>query len=351
MQIPIGWAVDRWNLRYLYTAMFLLWSLSQGLTGLAAGLGMLIVLRVALGVGESIYFPGGVKIVSFLFTPEDRGLATGLFNSGISAGIAVGAPLTAFLIVRYGWRHMFLIVGAVALLWLVPWLTAFPPRFPQRNSGTSSLVDAAPRRTRKHIVTLDRNLLGICLGQFSEGYYWYLLVTWLPDYLMTERHMRLLSAGFYAALPFLVFTIGQPLGGWLADSLVRLGWNETFVRKTIVTLAFLSGLLLIPATRVHSQTIAIWLITGASLVGFSLGNIFVFSQCCAPKDEVGIWAGCQNFVGNLSGVVAPIATGFLIAHTGSYSAGFTLGALVLVAGILPYWLILGELRPHSQSRP
>jgi MFS family permease len=351
MQVPIGWAVDRLNLRYLYTAMFLLWSVSQGLTGLAVGLGMLIVFRLGLGVGESIYLPGGIKIVSALFAPKDRGLPTGLFNCGIAAGMAVGAPLTAFLIVRYGWRHMFLLVGTAALLWLVPWLAAFPSRLPHPDADVPPPSDAPPRRTRKQIVTLDRNLLGICLGNFCEGYYWYLFVTWLPDYLMTERHLRLLSAGLYAALPFIVFTLGQPLGGLLADFLIHVGWNETVVRKTIVTLAFLSGLFLIPATRVHSQTIAISLISGAALVGFSLGNIFVFPQSCAPKHEVGIWAGCQNFVGNLGGVVAPLATGFLIARTGSYSAGFTLGALILVAGILPYWLILGDLKPHSQSRP
>ena len=351
MQVPIGWAVDRLNLRYLYTAMFFIWSASQGLTGLAASLGMLIVFRVALGVGESIYLPGGVQIVSTLFEGKDRGLPTGLFNCGITAGMAAGAPLTALLIVGYGWRRMFLIVGAAALLWLVPWLAAFPSRLPQHDSGMPALLDATPRRARKYVVTLDRNLLGICLGNFSEAYFFYLFVTWLPDYLITERHMRLLSAGFYAALPFVVFTVGMPLGGWLADSLIRVGWNETIVRKTIVTIAFLSGLLLIPATRVHNQVIAIWLFAGAALVGLSLGNIFVFPQCCAPKGETGVWAGCQNFVGNLGGVVAPIATGFLIAHTGSYSAGFTLGALVLVAGIVPYWLILGELRPYSQSRP
>ena len=350
MQVPIGWAVDRWNLRYLYTAMFLIWSVSQGLTGLAVGLGMLIVFRLALGVGESIYLPGGIKIVSILFAPEDRGSATGLFDCGIRAGMAVGAPLTAFLIVRYGWRHMFLIVGTAALLWLVPWLAAFPARLPHRSSDRPPLIDAAPRAL-KHIVTFDRNLLGICLGAFCQGYYWYLFVTWLPDYFMTERHLRLLSAGFYAALPFVVFTVSEPLGGWLADSLIRAGWNETVVRKTIVTLAFLAGLLLIPATRVHSQTIAIWLIAGAALVGFSFGNLFVFPQCCAPKDEVGIWAGCQNFVGNLGGVVAPLVTGFLIARAGSYSSGFTFGALLLVAGILPYWFILGELKPRAQDRP
>ena len=353
MQVPIGWAVDRFNLRHLYAAMFLLWSVSQGLTGLAIGLGMLIGFRVLLGIGESIYMPGGAKIVSTLFARKDRGFPTGLFNCGTCAGLAVGAPLTAVLISRYGWRHMFLIVGAAALLWLVPWLAAFPSRLPHQDPARPAQVAAPPSGTEKRLVTFDRNLLGICLANFSEGYFWYVLVTWLPDYLMTVRHLPLVRAGLYTALPYLIFMVSMPLGGWISDRLIRLGWDETVVRKTIVTLAYLSGLLLIPATHVQSSIGAIWLIAGSSLVGFGVANLFVFSQCCAPEHEVGTWIGSQNFIGNMGGVAAPLATGFLIARTGSYSAGFALGALILVAGIFPVWFVLGELklRSHTQHVP
>jgi len=355
MQVPIGWVVDRWNLRYLYTGMFLLWSLSQGLTGLAAGLGMLIVFRVLLGIGESVYMPGGLKIISSLFAPTDRGFPSGLFNSGMSAGLAIGAPLTAVLIIRYGWRHMFLIVGLTALLWLVPWLATFPSQLPHQSSEERATVATAPGRTPRSLVTLDRNLLGLCLGAFGMGYYWYLFVTWLPDYLITARHLRLLTAGFYAGLPFLVFTAGQPLGGWIADRLIRLGWDQTRVRKSILTFGYLCGLFLIPATHVRSSICAIWLIAGGSLVGLSVSSYFVFPQSCAPESEIGTWAGCQNFVANVAGIIAPLATGFLIARTGSYSSGFTLGAFILVAAILPYWLIVSELKPaaaaHLSGRP
>lgn len=341
MQIPVGWASDRLNLRWLYAGLFLLWSLSQGLTGLATGLGMLLVFRIMLGVGESIYLPGGTKIVSLLFAPQERGFPTGLFDCGIRAGLAFGTPLTALLIERLGWRHMFAFVGLAALLWLAPWLATFPSRLPPRRAPA-----AAPAARRG--ITMNRNLLGICLGFFCFDYYWYLFVTWLPDYLVTARHMKLMTAGIYAALPYVVFTIGEPLGGWIADALVRRGWDETKTRKTIITAAYLTGLLLIPAALVQSATRAIWLIAGASLVGFSAGNLLVLPACCAPDAEVGAWAGFENFAGNIAGVIAPLATGFLIARTGSYFAGFALGAVVLVSGILAYWFVVGELkfRPH-----
>lgn len=350
MQIPVGWAVDHLNLRRLYIIMFLIWCASQGLNGLAAGLGMLIVFRLFLGIGESIYVPGGTKIISLLFAPKDRGFPTGLFNCGIKAGLAVGAPLTALLISHYGWRRMFVIVGAAALLWLIPWIAVFPSRL-RKHHALDAVTDALPPQpARRSFVTFDRNLLGICLGFFCWDYYFYLFLTWLPDYLMTARHFRMVAAGFYAALPYLVFMAGDPLGGWIADRLIRRGWSETRARKTIVTVAFACGLLLIPVTHVHSTAAAIWLLAGASLVGFGSANIMVFPQCCAPEDQIGTWAGFMNFAGNIGGVIAPLATGSLLARTGSYSLGFAIGPVLLIAGIFVYWFVLGELKPRAPER-
>ncbi|MGB7561005.1 MAG: hypothetical protein WBL99_05995, partial [Candidatus Acidiferrales bacterium] len=87
---------------------------------------------------------------------------------------------------------------------------------------------------------------------------------------------------------------------------------------------------------------------GAGLAGFGAGNIVVFPQSCAPEDQVGIWTGFMNFTGNLGGVIAPVATGFLIARTGSYSPGFAIGPVLLIAGIFSYWFIVGELKPRAR---
>jgi MFS transporter, ACS family, D-galactonate transporter len=343
MQLPMGWFADRFNLRWLYVGAFTIWSLAQGLTGLAAGLGMLILFRIMLGIGESIYLPGGTKIVSLIFKPEDRGLPSGIFDCGTRAGLAMGAPITALLIFHYGWRSMFVIVGFAAIFWLIPWLLVFPSSI---GSSKGRKVDEGRANSKGTWggVTFNRNLAGICLGFFCFDYYWYLLVTWLPDYLVTARHMTILHAGIYSALPYIVFGASEPLGGWVADRMIRLGWNETRTRKWIVTVAFLTSLLLIPAALTPGAVSAIWLISGASLVGLATANLIVILQCCAPENEVGIWTGFENFAGNLSGVIAPALTGFLIARTGSYLAGFALGPLILITGLLAYWFVVGELK-------
>jgi MFS family permease len=344
MQIPIGWCVDRFDLRWLYAGTFALWSLACGLTGLAGSLFALIVLRILLGIGESIFLPGGMKIVSRIFPLEERGLPTGFFESGSRLGLALGAPLLAWLILRHGWRNMFFLVGFSALVWLLPWFAVFPRHLssPQVELQTSV---CAVSRPRKFALTFDRNLLGICLGAFCYDYYWFLLVTWLPDYLMTVRHLTLLKAGFYASLPYFIFGAGAPLGGWIADGLIRRGWDETRTRKGIITGAFFTGLLLIPAAWVTGARSALALIAAASLVGIAAANLLVIVQACAPSEEVGVWTGTENFLGNLAGVVAPVATGILIAWTGSYLLGFALAVVVLLIGLLAIWFIVGELKP------
>src|SRR3954452_4987455 len=343
MQIPIGWCADRFNLRWLYAGAFAVWSFAQGLTGLAGSLTVLIMFRILLGVGESIYLPGGTKIVSVLFGPKERGLPSGLFDFGTRTGLVLEGILVPWLLVHVGWRHTFLILGFTALLWIAPWFWIFPRRLRAVDSSTES-PHAAPRP--RSTALLNRNLLGICLGFFCFDYYWYVLVTWLPDYLVTVRQLSIVQAGFYASLVFFTFGIAEPIGGWIADTLIAHGWNETATRKGIVTIAFVMSVFLIFAMRTAHTGLAIWLLIAASLVGLATGNLLAILQSCAPAEAVGIWTGAENFAGNLAGIIAPLAVGFLITSYGSYVPGFELASIVLFIGILAYWFVVGDLKPR-----
>jgi ACS family D-galactonate transporter-like MFS transporter len=212
-----------------------------------------------------------------------------------------------------------------------------------RALSTSAAALDLPWRTVGRSL-LNRNLLGICLGFFCFDYYWYVLVTWLPDYLVTVRHLSIVQAGFYASLAFFTFGIAEPIGGWIADSLIRRGWDETATRKRIVAIAFTMGFFLIGAMRTAHTGIAIGLLIGASLVGLATGNLLAILQSCAPAEAVGIWTGAENFAGNLAGIIAPLAVGFLITSHGSYVPGFELASFILLAGVLPYWFVVGNLQ-------
>jgi MFS family permease len=298
--------------------------------------------RFVLGIGEAVYLPGGSKIVSLLFEAPERGLPSGLFDAGTRSGLVLEGLIVPWMLVQFGWRTSFSIVGFTALIWLFPWLLVAPAglRSPDRHRS-------GPKRgfskTAAMLVT-NRNLLGVCLTFFCFDYYWYFLVGWLPDYLVTARGLTILKAGLSASLPYFVFGASEPIGGWIADRLVKMGWTETQARKRVITFAFLTGLLLIPAARVNSPLAAVVLIIGGCLVGLSTGNLLVVLQGCAPRDQVGLWTGVYNFVGNIAGILSPLITGFLIAKTGSYAPPFMLSAGLIALGPLALWFITGELK-------
>lgn len=335
MQLPVGWAADRVNLRWFYAGGFAVWSLACGLTGLAGSLTALFAMRVLLGIGESVYLPGGVKIISLLFDPDQRGLPAGIMNCGTRAGLAIGAPLIAGLVMSIGWHRAFFVLGFGSLLWLVPWLVTFPAHVRADASKPKASIGEALR-------SLDRNLLGMCLGHFGYGYYWYLLVTWLPNYLVESRHMTLERAGAYCMIPFLVYAFSEPAGGSIADRLMRLGYSEHRARKTVVTAAFLTSGMLLVGGRLADDRAAVLAIGAAALVGLATGNLYALLVSVAPEDASGSWMGIMNFAGNIPGVLAPIVTGVLIERTGSYYPGFVVAVVVLILALPAYWWVVKE---------
>lgn len=347
MQIPMGWAVDRFDPKWVYAGAFTLWSVTCGLTGLAGGLITLMITRMILGLGESAYFASSTKMVSQLFAPADRGLPTGLFECGTSFGLAAGTLLTAYLSQEFGWRAMFAIIGFAGLVWLFPWIRYAPSR--NRTPYGTSLTAQEDQAPSRRWVTVNRNLVGICIGFFCYNYRWYLLMTWLPTYLVKERGMTILGAGVLSALPYWVYSMLQPVGGRLGDMLIRRGWDSTRVRKGLVVFGCACGLLILPVPLAANVEVVYTLLFASSLTGLAVANMMVIQQACAPPAEVGRWAGVMNCCGNLSGVVAPFVTGLLVSRTGSYMVPFALGALVMIPGILAYLFIVGKIAPAETS--
>ena len=173
------------------------------------------------------------------------------------------------------------------MLWLLPWLWIYP------NNAGSATAPRAPSLAQT-LALLDRNLLGLCLGHIAFSYYWYLLVTWLPDYLVEARHMTLQRAAGYAVIPYLVFGASEPIGGWIADRLVSLVQSENRARKLVITAAFSTSVMLLVAGRMTDDTTAVLMIGAASLVGLATGNLYALLASVAPEGAVGTWMGILN---------------------------------------------------------
>jgi MFS family permease len=342
LQIPIGFCADRFNLRWLYAGAFVIWSVAQGLTGFAGSFAMLIACRMLLGVGESIYLVGGTKTVSLFFPLSQRALPCGIFDAGTRTGLVLEGIIIGGLLAAFGWRPVFIVVGFAALIWLLPWFLATPAQM--RDTSRSA---ERPKFTWKEFKTLlrSRDLLGVLLGFFCFDYYWYFLINWLPSYFVNIHGVTIQEAGIRASVPFMVFGVCQPLGGWIADHLVRRGWETAHARKVIISIAFLSGLLIIPAAYVQDKNLSLALITGGMVVGLSAANQLVLLQGCTPPKDIGLAVGVYNFVGNLAGKVQPLVTGAVIKlNGGSYTTAFIVAAVMLAASTLSYWFIVGPMR-------
>jgi MFS family permease len=331
MQIPMGRIVDRYDIKRVYAASFAIWSLAAAATGLATGLWTLIAARILLGIGEAIYLPGGLKVISLHFRSEETAWPAGLFDLGTKVGLAVGTAIDVWLLVRYGWRSLFFRTGLVGLLWLIPWMMFYPS---QRVSAP------VQQRIDWSALFKSRALLGICLGFFCWDYFWYFLISWLPTYLVTVRHMSMPSVALFGGLPFLIFAAAEAIGGWSAGTMIRRGGSLSGVTKGFVSAGFLVGLLIIPAAIVESAAWSIALLLASSAAGIGCGSLISFPKICAREEEVALWTGIMNAAGNVGGVLAPLITGVVVQRTGSYVPAFLSVSAVLVLGVVAYTVVV-----------
>jgi ACS family D-galactonate transporter-like MFS transporter len=334
MQIPMGRLVDRYSIKVVYAVCFALWSLAAAATGFAGGLWTLVACRVLLGIGESVYLPGGMKVVSLHFRSEESAWPAGVFDLGAKVGLAIGTAIDVWLLLRFGWRALFFRTGLVGLLWLAPWLWLYPAH--RAVATTRAPVDWLA-------LVKNRALVGLSIGFFCWDFYWYFVISWLPSYLINVRHVTLPHLALFGALPFVVFAVAEALGGWSAGALIRRGAHVSLVTKGLIAAGFALGLLIIPAALVESSAWSIGFLLAAPLSGIACGNMLAIPKMKAPEDQVALWTGVMNCVGNIGGVLAPAITGLVVARTGSYVPAFLTVSAILVVGIAAYTLIVPTL--------
>lgn len=342
-QLPVGYLVDRWPLKWLYAGAFALWCSASAATGLASGLLTLMFFRLLLGLGESVYLPGGLKFISEQFGTHERAVPSVVFDIGCKAGLAIGLVVEVWILHHFGWRWLFLSTGMIGMLWLAPWLLLYPA--PPRGGAS---LHVAPSGVALLAMLRSRNAWGMALGYFCWNYFWYLLVSWGPSWLYTARHIPLTYLGWVAGLLYAIVGCSELAGGWLTNILLRRGWSLGLTLKVIIAVGFSLGLLLVPASMVADRRLALLFLYLAASSGVLISAILVVPQQCSPQGQVGTWVSFQNFIGNFSGIVGPVLTGWLIRRTGSYVPAFVLSGIVCLCGIGCYlWRV--QMRASGSS--
>lgn len=344
-----GWLIDRFNVNWLYAVGYLLWSGATALTGYASGFEMLFALRLILGLSESVAYPCYSKIIASSFTESQRGVANSLIDAGSKLGPALGIFVCAHLMGNYGWRMMFILIGGLSMIWLVPWAYV---AWVQKLEKPAAKGGAPVAVSMKQIVT-NRSVIGTAFGLFGLNYAWYFLLTWLPGYLVDARGYSTAEMAKFGPLPFYAVAFSSAMFGVISDRLIARGSSPTKVRKSL----FIAGLVLtasflLPSAMVDSPQTSLWLqVIGAFCFGMSTSNLWAMTQTMAGREAAASWTGLQNAFGNLSGVVAPWLTGWSVQVTGSFFAAFAVAAGMAVASALSYAFIVGEIKPVAWKKP
>lgn len=355
-QLPIGVILDRFGIRRVGRLSIILWSVASFAAAITPTVGGLFGARLLLGVGEASTFPANAKAIGFWFPPEERSFATSIFDAAAKFASAIGVPLIGILLLRVGWRLSFAATGVLSLLYFFLFWRIY--RDPAEDSdltgierahitGDSTVRDGEAPQERASLGYLlgQSKVLGMALGFGAYNYVFYLLLTWLPSYLSMALGIDLLHSFLYTGVPWLFATVTDLfIGGWLVDELIRRGYDANRVRKTVLITGTACGLGIIGAANAHTAIRALaWIsislggLAAAAPVGWSIASLI------APRSSVGTVGGIINFSNQLSGIAAPIVTGYLVAAHHSFELAFAVSGVYLVIGIAGYVFLLGRV--------
>ena len=343
-----GLALDRWGTRYVNAAGMAIFSLATVATGFAWSFGTILFTRLVMGAGEASSYPSGAKVIREWMPAKERGMAAAILNSGSYAGPAIGAIVVAWAVQQFGWRTGFILVGATGSIWLFCWLKWF--RTPELASFISDEERALILRERNGGLVEDasrtplsigdllksRSVWGLLITQGFGSYAQFLFLTWLPSYLQTARHLNLVHSGYLTALPYTLSVILALLIGVLSDRLLTTESCRKGGRRNMVAACMLLTGTVLATPFVDNVWIMVAVFT-LSLTGAQAAiamNIALIGDLLPSSAEVGRATGLLITGGASFAMLAPIATGYVVAITHSFDNAFYIAGALAVAGAL-----------------
>jgi len=394
-QIPGGWLLDRFGSKIVYFGSIFIWSLftfmQGGLAGVTAGtaLAILFVMRLLVGVAESPSFPGNARLVAAWFPANERGTASAIFNSAQYFATALFGPVMGAIALHYGWRAVFFFMGGLGIVFSFVWLKMiYSPRqhprltqpeldYIEKGGALVNMDQPKPAHpiTRAELeldsvergglktmsaraedkgtpvqwgfigqLLKNRMMVGVYLGQFCINCLTVFFATWFIPYLVEQRGLNILNAGFVASVPAICGFMGGVLGGIISDAMLRRGYSITAARKTPIVGGMLLATTLIICNYVDSYWLVV-LVIAMSFFGKGIGALgWTVVSDTSPKEIAGVSGGLFNTFGNLSTITTPIVIGYIIQWTGSYNWALVFVGANAVIAVLSYLLLVGEIK-------
>lgn len=339
IQVLIGWLCDRLCVYRLFATGMAICAVSTALTGLVGGLVSLVALRVLLGIGESVAFPGCSKIIARNVPPSRRGIANSAVAAALATGPGVGTLAGGLIMAAYGWRAIFFVFAIVTLLWLIPW------RKVSRTFISNGNAEGSTPFPLSRVVGV-RALWAMSFGHFLGNIMLYFVMTWLPLYLVQARGLSITEMTLLATSVYVAQAISALIVGWWSDRLVAHGRDEGTIRKIFVVVGFtgVAAATLVTAYAATLPLLLACLIGLGAFQGFNGGNIFAIAQIFAGPRATGTWVGVQNSISNMAGIVGPVATGLIIDRAGGFTSAFVFTAAIGAIGAIWWCFALPKVR-------
>jgi len=359
LQLPSGLLLDRFGVRGVGIVSTIIWSVASFAAAISGGISALFASRLLLGIGEAPTFPAYAKATGYWFPKDERSLATAMFDSAAKFSSALGVPVLGLVLVHFGWRWNFAGTGLISVLFIAlfyayyrnpsedKFLSSAEREYIARGGAQLEDRERAAKGAPLAYLLQQRRVWGLALGFASYNYSFYLLLAWLPSYLSTTHHVDLLRSALYTSVPWVIATVlDLAVGGWLVDALIQRGRNPVRVRQAVLIGGTALGLGILGAANAHTAATALfWIsvsiggLSAASPVGWSIPSLI------APKESVGTVGGILNFCNQVSGIAAPIVTGYVVQATRSFFWAFAVAGIFLLIGIAGYIFLLGSMEP------
>jgi MFS family permease len=342
----VGWLAEKFNAYQVLTVSLIIWSVATALTGLSHGFMMLLGLRLLLGLGECAAFPCISRLFGQHLPAHRKGFANGLVAMGIALGPAFGIFFGGQIMAHQGWRLTFVLFGAISLLWLIPWLLA--TRTLSREASETRHAEDEP--TFGELLS-KRALWGTTLGHMFGLYAFYFVITWLPTYLVKAQDLSIRGMTVIGGEIYLVYAASCLITGWVTDRLIERGVSATWARKTFLVAGPLIVCASMAAAALGDTRSAIaGLFAAGTAFGFSTPNIYAVAQSLAGPRASGKWVGYMNGVANLSGIISPMVTGFLVDATGNFYSAFAVAAAISVLSALAWGVLVWRVEEVPWKR-
>lgn len=314
-----GIIIDRYGTRIGLGFSVLLWSIASAFHAMASNAMQFGLFRFVLGVGEGGAFPGAIKSVIEWIPLKKRALANGIAIGGAAIGAVVAPLLCLWLLDVTGWRAIFLITGAIGLVWTAAWFVLTSGknaayRVGQVDVNTVSNIQSPGKQNYSLLNILKNRTVWIfILMRVLFDPILYFLMFWTPKFLNEYREMSLDNIVTYLWIPYLVLGISNIAGGSLSDRIMNKTNSLNLSRKIPMGMAALITLTVVSIPFIDSPAMVIGIISlfflahGFWITGYvtTIGDIF-------GNVSTSTIVGLSGTAGAISGTISSIVIGWIV---------------------------------------